>query len=460
MSRICGFREGSSGGREERPRRVVHVATYANGRPYSPARGRYAERTAVEDYLDCEKAVVDLSGEQPTAGDFLRRILREMKIRFYKQKTIKSYRNALGGFLRWFGGAPHEIVREDVREYLELLVDGGAGASWVSVHLSAIRTAFDKMCGQRITLGLLTPRRPKRLPVVLSEQEVLRLLQAAPSLRDKLLLGLMYATGVRVSEVVRLKWRDFDFDRRIVSVWQGKGRKDRQVMLPRCFEGLLRELRKTFSPEEYVFPGERSGRHLSPRTAERVMKRAMKIAGIGKVAGPHCLRHSFATHMLERGTNIRFIQELLGHVKLETTKIYTHVAVLKQQELQSPLDALTAQPKPCAPQLPAPAAPKPVGRMQIHLREIAGNPQAAGVKLSIQNDDRYVFLEGIVVREPRPGWVTLEVPPLERWERPLCALTARQRARIESPEFYHLLQQHIGRRYLAWQQSRAQTGTG
>jgi len=112
-------------------------------------------------------------------------------------------------------------------------VDGGASSSWVSIHLSALRTVFDKMCGLNCTLGLMTPRRPKRLPVVLSTDEVSRLLQAAPSLRDKLLLGLMYATGLRVSEVVRLRWHDIDFDRRAIRVWQGKGRKDRDVMLPR-----------------------------------------------------------------------------------------------------------------------------------------------------------------------------------------------------------------------------------
>ncbi len=109
-----------------------------------------------------------------------------------------------------------------------------------------IRAAFDKMCGYTVTLGLQSPHRGKRLPVVLIAEEVTRLLQAAPSLRDKLLLGLMYATGMRVSEVCRLKWKDLDFDRRVVNIWEGKGRTDRQVMLPVSFEPLLRELSKTF----------------------------------------------------------------------------------------------------------------------------------------------------------------------------------------------------------------------
>ena len=166
------------------------LGTYNNGQPYVVPRGRYAPRGRVEDRLRLSHAVVDLDREKPTAGEFIARVLREMKIRFYGQKSIKNYRTVLSGFLRWFGNRPDLITREDVRCYLEVLVDGGASSSWVSVHLSAIRTAFDKMCGRSVTLGLETPRKPKRLPVVLSAQEVIRLLEAAPSLRDKLLLGL------------------------------------------------------------------------------------------------------------------------------------------------------------------------------------------------------------------------------------------------------------------------------
>jgi len=149
------------------------------------------------------------------------------------------------------------------------------------------------------------------------------LLTAAVTLRDKLLIGLMYALGARVSEVARLRYRDFDFDRSCVTIWQGKGRTDRQVTLPASFEPLLRELAKTFSPDAYVFPGDRPGRYLSPRTVQRVMKRTVRLAGIGKAATPHSMRHSFATHLFEEGTDIRLIQTLLGHVHLETTRLYT-----------------------------------------------------------------------------------------------------------------------------------------
>jgi len=281
------------------------ISTYFNGQPYALAHGRYAPPTRLEDRFEVGHSVV--SG-RPNAEEFLDKIVRELRIRYYQPKTIKNYRTSLRSFLRWFDGPPHQVTREDVRDFLLYLVDAGVSSSWVSVNLSAIRTAFDKMCGRQVTLGLLSPKRPKRLPVVLSVQEVKRLLQAAPTLRDKLLLGLMYATGMRVSEVVRLRYRDVDFDRRLINVWQGKGRRDRQVMLPKTFAPLLKQSAKYIAREEFLFPGGSEGRHISPRTAQRAMKRAVKIACIAKPATPHALRHSFACHTFENGCDIRYIQ--------------------------------------------------------------------------------------------------------------------------------------------------------
>jgi integrase/recombinase XerD len=344
-----------------------------------------------------------------------------------------------------------------------MLVDSGKSSSWVGGNLSVIRTVFDKMCGRSITLGLQTPRRPKRIPVVLSVQEIIRLLTSAVSLRDKLLIGLMYALGARVSEVVRLRYRDFDFDRACVTIWQGKGRTDRQVTLPASFEPLLRELAKTCSPDAYIFPADRPGRYLSPRTVQRAMKRTVRLAGIGKAATPHSMRHSFATHLFEEGTDIRLIQTLLGHVHLETTRLYTKVAVVKQRQVDSPLDMLTGcrrpraeEPKPTldprAIGLPvSPHTPRPVGRLRIELQPRPTDAEAvpvADVMLTIVTDPQPVKLTGIVVREARPGWLTLDVPPLERWEEPMRWLTPEQKSRIESPEFYELLQREVARRFL------------
>jgi site-specific recombinase XerD len=421
-----------------------HVAaSYPNGQPDAVARGRYAPRFGLQDRLELSAPVVQGC---PTAGEFLKQIEREMRIRFYQPKTIRSYRSALRSFLRWFGSDPHKVTREDVREYLLYLVDAGAGSSHVSINLSAIRTAFDKMCFRQITLGLATPRRPKRLPVVLSVEEVKRVLQAAPRLRDKLLLGLMYATGMRVSEVVRLRFRDLDHDRRVINVWQGKGRSDRQVMLPKTFAPLLKHMVDASDGDEFLFPGRRAGRHLSPRTAQRVMERATKIAQIKKRATPHSLRHSFAAHTFENGCDIRYIQKLLGHVHLETTTIYVRVArPADNQHVVSPLDVMQrSEPRPVA-------ARQAVGRFQIHLQRqspTADSLRTAKVTLSMMSDERTVYLTGTVAREVRPGWVTLQIPPLEKWESSLSWLTPAQRERIESPEFFAILQREIPDRLL------------
>jgi site-specific recombinase XerD len=132
----------------------------------------------------------------------------------------------------------------------------------------------------------------------------------------------MYATGLRASEVVRLRWQDIDFDRRAIRVWQGKGRTDRYVMLPKCFETMLKHLAEAHRDEPYhLFMGAKRNRHLSPRSAKRAMERAVKISGICKPATCHSLRHSFATHLFEHGTDIRYIQKFLGHMRLETTTI-------------------------------------------------------------------------------------------------------------------------------------------
>ena len=253
---------------------------------------------------------------------------------------------------------PHLLTREHVRSYLELLIRGGGGHSWIGQNLLAIRTAFDRLCGGTLTLGLETPRKPKRLPAILSTQEVVQLLEAAISVRDKLLLGLLYGTGVRATEIVRLRWLDIDFDRGCITVWEGLGRGERQVMLPVNFAPLLREQAKLFGPEDYVFPGSRAGTHLSARSVARALVRAGKIAGIRRPISTSTIRHSFAVHLLENGTDVRYVQVLLGHAKLETTAVYLKLANHQRRQIASPLDILNGQAGACpSPQQIAPPSP-------------------------------------------------------------------------------------------------------
>lgn len=449
------------------PRRT-HPQTYVDGRLYRQVRGRYAPRAAIVDLAAPTHAVVELRHERVGADEFLRRIERELKIRFYQPKTRKSYRLVVSTFLRWLGLPPHEVTREHIREWLEVLVDGGARSSWVSVQLSCLRTVFDKMCLRDVTLGLMTPRRAHKLPVVLSTDEVRTLLESAPSLRDKLLLGLMYATGVRVGEVVRLRWRDIDFARQTISVVEGKGRKDRVVMLPRSFAPLLQSLSRMAAADSFVFPSpEDVRRHLSPRTAERAMARGVRLAGIGKVATCHTLRHSFATHLLENGTDVRFIQKLLGHLRLETTTLYTKLAVLSGARAQSPLDVLDEERQPARrsspPRAPGPNPPAPnhapghaMGHLGVDLTLAHDERGVRGDVVLVVRGEPAVKLEGIVVREPRPGFFAIELPPQESWAEPLSWLAPEVRARFDDAELYERLRDHLARRF----QSHPRSSTG
>ena len=239
-------------------------------------------------------------------------------------------------------------------------------------------------------------------------------------------------------------------------------------MLPETFRSLLKNLSQQFAPDDYVFPGEKPGRYLSPQTVRRAMARAVRLASIAKKATPHSLRHGFACHLLEDGTNIQFIQEFLGHVRLETTRIYTKVAQPRAPQ-RSPLDALfgvgtansgddrAASVASLSDVLDAAAQRstqrrRPVGRLKIHMRrspEPTDPSDLVQVTLEIHSDDRPVYLIGIRVQEARRGWLNIQIPPLEAWSEPLRWLTPSQRERIESEEFYELLQSQIRARYHA-----------
>ena len=313
--------------------------TYNDGKPYYPARGHLAPKSSLElRKLTCHPVIRG----KPSAEEFVVAIHREMKIRSYQPTTIRKYISAISRFLDWFGRRPNRVTLEVVRQFLELLVDSGAQSSTLVTYISAIRMSFDKFCGRSVTLGLATPRRRKRLPVVPSRDEIRRLIANTTGSRDRLLIELMYASGIRVSEVACLQWKHIDFDRSSIRVESGKGKVDREALFPiTCAQKLL-QLCELAGGRGYVFVSSESvDRHISPRTVERIVKQCSLNAGIAKNISPHSLRHAFATHLLEKGTDIKFVQKFLGHRKLETTAIYTRCAKISSNRITSPLDELS-----------------------------------------------------------------------------------------------------------------------
>ena len=434
----------------------IHL--YRDKTQYRAATGRNADWRSIRDTRDfrTEAAAIDLRWEQPSKRDFMRIIQRELKIGGYGRKTFKSYMQVVSSFLRWHGVAPHQVTRESVKEYLLYLVDGDRDPNTVKVHLSAIRTVFDKFCFLDITLGLMTPRQAKKQSVILSVEEVRRLLESAISLRDKLLLGLMYATGMRVSEVVSVRWRDIDLDRDLISIVLGKGQVDRRVVLPESYRGLFASLKETHTGHEFLFPGEGTRgkapgqRHISPRTVQRVMERTVKIAGIDKRATPHSLRHAFATHSYENGCDIRRIQRALGHSRLETTTIYVHLAKSQLGPMPSPLDSLTnvgksnddqrsgSTSESCRNQ--ADQEEQRIGaRVRLHAKHFDGEDCRRMTLQMLGRDGSPVFLTGTRVREPRQGVFTLELPPLETWRESMTDLSQADRELLMEPLFYEYL---------------------
>ena len=379
-----------------------------------------------------------------------------MRLRYYQPTTIKTYIHAAGSFLRWFGNPPNMAQRADVRDYLLYLVDSGAASGTVAIHLSAIRLLFDKFCNRNLTDGLAIPRRPKRLPQVLSKSEIVRLLRSATSLRDKLIIGMLYATGMRLSELAKLQWTDVDFQRNCITIRKGKGRTDRIVVLPDSYREILKEHSRLAEGQGFVFPGQLHGRYISPRTIQRIVKRTLKIASIAKPVTPHSLRHSFATHSFENGHDIRRIQKLLGHVRLETTTIYVKVADLPDRDFfQSPIDDLAAQStsprtakEPVVPRMQSNPQKTPVGNMRIHLQQqpSQGKLRTAKVTIEILRAASPVYLTGTVAREERAGFVSLSIPLQEQWAPEIARLSDEQRIRLTDPEFFALLQTHVTRK--------------
>ena len=253
----------------------------------------------------------------------------------------KDYVRHVRTFAAFLGRSPDTATSEDLRRFQVHLAQLPIGAATINAAIAALRFFFNVTLERPdLVRPLTTVNTPRRAPVVLSQEEVARLLEAAPGLKYKAALSVAYGAGLRVSEVVALKVSDIDSQRMTLRVEQGKGQRDRYVMLSPQLLELLRDWWRAARPQAWLFPGQNPVNPMSARQLGRAVHAAAQAAGIAKRVSPHTLRHSFATHLLEQNVDIRVIQVLLGHAKLETTALYTRVAVNTIRDVKSPLERL------------------------------------------------------------------------------------------------------------------------
>lgn len=286
---------------------------------------------------------------QPAVSPLRRRMLEDMRMRGLREHTQRDYVRFVRSFAAFLGRSPDTATAEDIRRFQVHQHEAGAQPPTINSSVSALRFFFTITLDRPdLSRRLVLVRHPRKLPDVLSVEEVGRLLEAAPGAKYKAALGTAYGAGLRVSEVAALKIDDIDSKRMLIRVEQGKGRKDRNAMLSPQLLELLRlwwregKHRNVILPHGWLFPGQSRTDPISTRQLHRAVHEAAERAGIRKRVSPHTLRHSFATHLLEQDVDIRVIQVLLGHSKLDTTALYTRIATRTIRSVTSPLEKLAS----------------------------------------------------------------------------------------------------------------------
>jgi site-specific recombinase XerD len=295
--------------------------------------------------IDRNVVTRDLSteAEEGSTNDrFLSMMLDALKLKGYSPKTIKSYMSHISLFFNYSCKNAELMNEGDINNYLLYLLDSQhVSHSYVNQSVNSIKFLYKSVFSKDdLAAHLLRPKRENKLPEVLSQKDVLKILTNVSNIKHKAILFLTYSAGLRVGEVVRLKLSDVDSERMLIHIVQGKGRKDRYSVLSQAALEVLREYVKKYKPEKWLFPNEDSGKHITERTVQRIFETTKDKAGIQKKVSVHSLRHSFATHLLEGGVDLRYIQELLGHQSSKTTERYTHVTEKSIKNILSPLDKI------------------------------------------------------------------------------------------------------------------------
>ncbi len=274
--------------------------------------------------------------------EIIKKFKDKLIIENYSEQTIRNYVSALKLFLEYICKLNvKEVTDKEIQDYLYYCkTEKTYSFSSMKQVIATIRylyfNVFNKPVPESLNINL---RKPNILPTVLSLKDISKILKVTNNLKHKTILVLIYSAGLRLGELINLEIGDIDSESMKIHIKNAKGKKDRYVMLSNNVLELLREYYKVYKPKKYIIEGQNGGKY-SSKSVQSVFKRALKKAGIKKKASVHTLRHSFATHLLDEGTDIRYIQELLGHKRLETTQIYTHVSSYSINKIKSPADKL------------------------------------------------------------------------------------------------------------------------
>jgi site-specific recombinase XerD len=281
------------------------------------------------------------------------RFERDMAIRGLSDNTRAQYHVCLRSFVRFFHRPPDQLTLEEVKDYQHHLIRRKISWSYFNQIVAALRFFYGVTLKRdwRIDPIPYAHRTGRRLPVIPSPDEIVQFFTAIPNLKHRVILMTVYAAGFRISEALHLHPEDIDSARMVIRVRQGKGRKDRYVMLSPVLLAILREYWKIARPKTWLFQHRYLDKPLVPGTMRSVVKKARLAAGLKKIVRSHDLRHAFATHLLEKGVNIRIIQKLLGHSSLRSTEIYTHVSTTYLADTKSPLDQLSGLPPAVSPKV-------------------------------------------------------------------------------------------------------------
>jgi site-specific recombinase XerD len=275
-------------------------------------------------------------------SELISKYKHQLTLKNYSENTLRAYLNGLNIFLAYVSTNQVQKVTSEVLGsfFHHCKKDLGYSYSMMKQLLASVSFLYDEVLKEEIDFDFhIKMKKPSRIPVVLSVQEVERFLNSFTNLKHKAIFTLIYSAGLRVGEILNLRVKDIDSDRMQIRIHQGKGQKDRYTILSEKVLMLLREYVKEYQPADYLFEGQGGGQY-SASSIQALMRRHKKKCGITKKATPHTLRHSFATHLLDNGTDTRFIQELLGHKHISTTQIYTHVSFRTLKDVTSPVENL------------------------------------------------------------------------------------------------------------------------